>query len=170
MKHQKLAASRSPNWAFMESFRIPNGDDLTKDYLVRLRILQTPWFGIMLHRMYTPDTRAVLHDHPWPFVSFILRGGYTEYVPGPGASSPESLSPYAVPRKINRINIKRFNNSYHWIAELDRVPTWTLVFTGRRRRVWGYLERDGRFVRYDEHENHGLFEAALEARGGGDLM
>lgn len=35
-------------------------------------------FGAYLHHIDRPDPGFDLHDHPWPFVSIILRGGYTE--------------------------------------------------------------------------------------------
>src|SRR3954449_5709224 len=73
----KLASGRSPKWAFMERFEVPDYDG-DGNYLTRLRIVQTPWFGVYLHRFDGPDPRPTLHDHPWPFLSFVLRGGYTE--------------------------------------------------------------------------------------------
>lgn len=160
--------NNSPRWAFMEGFRVPDIDDPDKDYLWRLRIIQTPLFGIYLHKLCGPDSRAELHDHPWPFISFILHGGYRENVQC--NCGFEHCDYYAVPRHIYRMNVKRYNNSYHWIAELDRTPTWTLVLVGRRRRVWGYLDRDGKRTDFDKHEFNDQFHSALATRGGGDGM
>lgn len=151
----------SPDWAIMELFKVPNYDKPGEDYLWRLRIFQTPWGGIYLHKLGGPDPRDTLHNHPWPFVSFILRGGYTEFIPGPY---------YAQSRYVKRVNVKRYNKSFHWIAELDRTPTWTLVLVGRRRRVWGYMDRDGTFTEFDKHPFNDAYHAALEARGGGEGM
>lgn len=162
---EKLSHNRgqrnSPNWAFMELFQIPNLDPPYEDYLWRLRIIQTPWFGIYLHKICTPDSRPVLHDHPWAFTSIVLKGGYLEFIPGPF---------YAKSNYVKRLNVKRFNNSFHWIAELDRTPTWTLVFVGRRRRTWGYLEQDGTYTPYNEHKFNDQYHEALSVRGGGDVM
>ena len=36
--------------------------------------------GALLHRLDGPDPGLDLHDHPWTFVSIVLRGGYTEEV------------------------------------------------------------------------------------------
>ena len=47
-------------------------------YLTRWYLVSTPFFGIALHRMDGPDARDTVHDHPWPFVSVVLRGGYVE--------------------------------------------------------------------------------------------
>lgn len=157
----------SPNWAFMEMFKVPNYDKPDEDYLWRLRIIQTPWFGVYLHKLCGPDPRDTLHNHPWTFVSFILKGGYTEFVPGPY---------YAQSHYVKRVNVKKFGSkknplsSFHWIAELDRTPTWTLVFVGRRKRVWGYLDRDGTYTDYDKHEFNDSYTQAMEKRGGGDVM
>ena len=34
---------------------------------------------VYLHRFYTGDNVRDLHDHPWPFTSLILKGGYWEH-------------------------------------------------------------------------------------------
>lgn len=34
---------------------------------------------LYLHKFYTGDSDRHLHDHPWPFRSLILWGGYTEF-------------------------------------------------------------------------------------------
>jgi len=165
MARSRLAGTRSPNWAFMERFVIPHYDDPKgPPYLIRWRLIQCPLFGIYLHRLGTADPRDTLHNHPWPFISFVLRGGYTEYVPGNPKYVPGHTE-YAQPIRVRYVNIKRFKNSFHWIAELDRIPTWTLMFVGRRRRVWGYLDRDGTFTNFDEHHFNTEFLLALAEQG-----
>lgn len=145
----------SPRWAFMQRFVVPDFDS-DEDYLRRLRIVQTPWFGVYLHRIGTPDSRPTLHDHPWNFVSIVLRGGYWECVP--------RFGDYADPQPVRWINRKRAED-LHYILTLDRVPTWTLVLVGRRRRVWGYLDRDGTWTRFDQHPHAVEFDAAMARRG-----
>jgi len=151
---KKLAGNRSARWAFMERFEIPDYDDPERNYLTRWRLIQTPLFGIYLHRMDGPDPRPTLHDHPWPFISFVLRGGYLErriY----GADAPDVL--------IDRINRKR-TTDFHYITRLLRVPTWTLMFVGRRQRVWGYLNRGGRWTAFDLHRHAAEFDRAMAIR------
>lgn len=164
----KPTQRNSPNWAFMELFKVPHYDDPKKDYLWRLRIIQTPWFGVYLHKLCTPDPRDTLHNHPWNFFSIILRGGYKEYIQC--NCDFEHCDYYAVRRHVTRFNYKPLKNSFHWIAELDKDPTWTLVFVGRRRRVWGYLDREGNYTDYNKHEFNDQYQAAMEKRGGGDVM
>ena len=62
-------------WKFFKVKKIYREDG--KLYLWRLYILRTPWFGVMLHKIMDDDPDC-LHDHPWSFVSFILKGGYEE--------------------------------------------------------------------------------------------
>lgn len=150
-----MAYRNSPNWALLEKFVVPHYDDPNGEpYLVRWRLISTPWFGVFLHRLGTPDPRDTLHNHPWPFLSVILRGSYMEFVKSnvPGV--------YAESRLIKRLNYKGLND-WHWIASLDRVPTWTLMFVGRRRKVWGYLDRGGVVTPYDQHPFNEDYKSAL---------
>lgn len=118
----KLTGEESPRWACMRVRRIRGRDGSV--YIWRLYILATPLFGIMLHRIFRPDRQRDLHDHPWNFLSFIFLGWYRE-------NTPEGM------RTRRWFNWKRAEDR-HSITEVGRVPVWTLVFTGRRRRTWGF--------------------------------
>lgn len=155
--------NNSPRWAFLEGFEVPDIKNPSMIYLARIRLIQTPWFGVYVHRINAPDARTILHSHPWAFTSFLLRGQYTEMVPGKNGE-------YAVPRRVKFINVKPFNRSWHWIDEVHRDPVWTLVFVGKRKRVWGYLEPTGEYFNFDEHPINDTFVAALANRGSGDLV
>ena len=140
-------------WAFMERIDVPDYDDPERNYLTRWRLVQTPLFAIYLHRFDGPDPRPTLHDHPWPFASIVLAGGYDErrtYATDPAV-------------KVRRLNVKRATD-LHWITRLHRTPTWTLMLVGRRRRDWGYLDPDGTWTRFDRHPHDQEFRAAMERR------
>lgn len=157
----QLASRRSPRWAFMERFEVPNYDDDDGNYLTRLRIIQTPWFGIYLHRFDGPDPRPTLHDHPWAFVSLVLRGGYIE----------RRLDPFTMTvneeHRVRWVNVMAKHDA-HSIMRLLRVPSWTLMLVGRRKRTWGYLEPTPtwawRWTEFNKHFHAGEFDAALERR------
>jgi len=148
-------------WAFMKRFVVPHFDS-DDDYLRRLRIVETPLFGLYLHRIGTPDSRPTLHDHPWNFTAFVLRGGYTER-----RLDPKTMRVCA--RRVRHVNRMR-THDFHAITELLRVPTWTLVFVGRRARTWGYLEEIGwpnqhwMWTAFDQHPHNDEFVAALQRR------
>lgn len=121
------------DFAFMERFEVPHLDKPERTYLSRLRIVQTPWFALYLHRLDTADSRPTLHDHPWSFVSFILRGGYNEI----------RLDPHTLKNRrrfVRLINVMHLGDA-HYIETLHRTPTWTLLLVGPRRRTWGYWRR-----------------------------
>lgn len=148
-------------WALMSSFDIPCTDPHTKEmhlYLRRLRIIQTPWFGVYLHEMYAPDGDRDLHDHPWNFYTFILKGGYAERMREDGKLPKFHDQTFLWPRWSGHAVSK---NNAHRITNLLKVPTYTLVFVGRRTREWGFWRdvEDGyrhEFIKWDEyHEVHG---------------
>lgn len=147
----------SVRWAFMEKFEVPDYDDPSVNHMTRLRIVQTPWFAVYLHRFDGPDPRPTLHDHPWPFASFVLKGSYREHTPvHPGTTVTRE-------RRVRRLNVKRATD-LHYISVIERHPTWTLMIVGRRRREWGYVEDDGTWTQFDLHPYNALFEAALAQR------
>lgn len=162
----KPQSQRSSQWAFMKKFVIPNFDDPTQTYLTRWRIIQTPWCALYLHRMDGPDSRPTLHDHPWSFVSLILRGGYVEM-----RQDKHTMTPRIVERR--RVNVMRRADA-HYIRDLLRVPTWTLLLVGARRRTWGYWRRssesryDGRgawtWTPFDRDVHADEFDAAMTKR------
>lgn len=120
---------------FLISGRSGDGDP----YLTRWRIIDSPLFGIFVHKMHRPDASPILHDHPWSFVSFVLRGGYVEQRRN---MELEYQSGEKWRRHIKHFNVKRLRDA-HFIQHLDRTPTWTLVFVGRTKRVWGYWQQVG---------------------------
>ena len=50
-------------------------------------------FNIFLHKFLKSDPDD-LHDHPWRYFTFILRGGYWEYTPANIGEGP-AISAYA---------------------------------------------------------------------------
>lgn len=158
--HRGLASNRSPSWAFMETFRVPNYDT-DGNYLTRLRIIQTPWFGIYLHRFDGPDPRPTLHDHPWQFLSVILRGGYTERRLNPHTHAVDEA------HRVRWFNRVRAGDA-HSISMLHRTPTWSLMLVGKRVRTWGYLDPIGpgtwTWTEFSQHPHAAEFDAALERR------
>lgn len=126
----------SPRWAFMRRRLIGLGDDI---YIDRWYVIQTPWFGIMFHRIFRPDNQRDLHDHPWSFLSFIVRGSYIE-------DTPDG------PKFRCLFNYKRAEDA-HSIRQVSRSPIWTLVFTGPKRRKWGFWVDGGtRWVHWKEYD------------------
>ena len=137
----------SPQWALLEPLHIGTPE---APYLDRLRLFQTPWFGLYLHRIHRPDIDPDPHDHPWWFASVVLCGGYTELVWPDKTTRGGSGTTRCRIRK--RWSLRHLNRkAAHMITETDGL-LWTLVLTGPRRSTWGFWTPDG-FVRWQDYVN-----------------
>lgn len=108
-------------------------------YMVRYKLIETPWFAVRVHHILRSDGDRDLHDHPWSFVSIVLRGGYDELTPMTWRG--DELIVVATRTITAPAVIYHRAEDLHRL-ELDR-PAWTLVFTGPRRRHWGFQTRHG---------------------------
>lgn len=103
-------------------------------------------FGIFLHRMDAPDPGVDIHDHPWAFVSLVLRGGYDEertrndLAVGAARMAERGLwDRRGTVRRRDWLSVASTPLNYcHRITGLHRSPTWTLVIRGRKVRRWGF--------------------------------
>lgn len=124
-------------WAILSRFTIIKDGEV---YLDRLRVLQTPWFGVYLHRIAKPDADRDPHDHPWTFLSCVLRGGYEEdlyrYPHVIGADLPIRLV-------WRRWTWHRMDRATAHSIRSVKPRTVTLVLVGHRCRDWGFWTADG---------------------------
>jgi hypothetical protein len=99
------------------------------DYMRRW-IVRTPWGTLRVHRILRKDHDADPHDHPFDFVSVILRGGYAE----------ERLWPDGT-RTVRRYGrgsvLRRRAEDAHRFLTVDPETT-TFVIAGPKRRSWGF--------------------------------
>lgn len=121
--------------------------------------------SILLHVLASPDSGA-MHDHPWNFTSTILAGGYRERLPNSEWQQKyeDTLTPdyFVIPPEIRgpfTTELKKYvvgdtihhdATDIHSIAEVDD-GTWTLVRTGRKKRVWGFFPPGELWVPYDKY-------------------
>lgn len=108
----------------------------------RWRIMETPWFGIYIHGIYKADKDLHLHDHPWNYMSVVLKGAYLE------ASKVDGEIRMARPVQWKWNNATRF----HKIALLVTPSVYTLFITGKKYREWGY-DVDGVWVDNQTYRN-----------------
>lgn len=104
----------------------------------RWEILKTRWGSIWLHAIYKADIDKHLHNHPWHFISIILKGSYKEI-------TQKGIS-FQRPGKINIRN----GENYHKILEVESKVVYTLFFATEPKRLWGY-DVDGKFL---DHETY----------------
>jgi hypothetical protein len=108
-------------------------------------------FAAVIHRFTQADgPGADPHDHPWPFTSTILKGGYVEQVFSVDA-------PMTMLEKY-RIAGETFRNeagTIHRITRLLADECWTLILPEEWERKSGFYQFDGHAVFHrfwDEHE------------------
>ena len=108
---------------------------LTRYYLF-LKDRKTFPFNVFLHKFHKGDPGDV-HDHPWPYATLILKGGYYEWVPG---FNSEGIKTCEV-RKWRGPGHFRIcgANSYHRIELHPKITPWTLFMPGPHKREWGFL-------------------------------
>lgn len=134
---------------------------------LRRRGLDLRLFGIYVHDIEQPDPGLDLHDHPWPFVTLILRGAYTEVFAE--ARTASSLAEYAehVPSAVPGLSRTWHRWSVHRIPMTDahrivacEPGTRTLVLRGRKTRRWGFYLPAGRLdqTRYPYDERRPCWE------------
>ena len=137
------APTPTSNWALMKKFVVYAKDGSQDVYLKRLRILQTPWFGIYLHDILQPDRDPDPHDHPWNFRTFILRGGYTEEVVCTRAMSTREIAQTKFSRRWFSWTTHRMTRIYAHRITSVQPRTKTLVITGRRDGEWYFWTPEG---------------------------
>ena len=88
-------------------------------------------FGAVLHRFTGPDLGDP-HDHPWPFRSFILSGGYVEAV--------YSLKYGYEGTRTHPVGASFFvpASHIHRIIHLIDDECWTLILPGEPERTPGF--------------------------------
>ena len=113
-------------------------------YLIRWAF-NTPFGGIKLHHILGSDEERDLHDHPWSFFSVILRGGYWEHVAVDPASDPRYDLRFTGMRPVTHRTwygagsaLWRPAPSPHCLELAEGRTAWTLVFTGPKKREWGF--------------------------------
>ncbi len=85
--------------------------------------------AVFLHHFHRSDADDALHDHPWPFTSVILAGGYYEHAVAQDGIIRRRW--YGPGRVLTR--------AAEWKHRTELLPgsdCWTLIFRGTKVRSW----------------------------------
>lgn len=118
--------------------------------------LTTPWGSLRLHKWVDNDDVRAAHDHPWPFWTLVLWGGYIDLY-HTGEKHDGKLTFRGDRLRAGSLRYRPAKHEHTVL--LTHRPTWTLVLTGPRVRRFGfrlpngdwlhnekYLKRYGKFV------------------------
>jgi hypothetical protein len=107
--------------------RTSNEPYLTRYYIF---LKNRKWFPInmFIHNFHKGDPDD-LHDHPWPYFTLILKGGYWEHTP--------------TGRHWRARGHFRFNSSrsLHRIELEPGTDVWTFFVPGPKLREWGFIDQ-----------------------------
>lgn len=104
-------------------------------------------FNIFLHKFLKSDPDDV-HDHPWPYATLILKGGYWEWIPEFNAAG-KKIGEVRKWRGPGHFRISSAT-SYHRVELGNDVECWTLFMPGPKQREWGFLVRD-QWVQWEQY-------------------
>jgi hypothetical protein len=116
------------------------GDGKGDTFFRRYDLVKTKFGSIYLHRFFRSDRDRCLHDHPWSFVSIVLRGGYWEEMFYKGKDE-NGIIPYW--RRPGSILWRPAKTAHRISINTNKPLPWSLVFVGRRSRSWGFWTVDG---------------------------
>ncbi|MEM8780377.1 MAG: hypothetical protein AAGF26_16205 [Cyanobacteria bacterium P01_G01_bin.49] len=123
--HKRIIYDRDGIEPYLERYYLFFSDKLTQEDPAR----NLP-FNVMLHYICLSDPDD-LHDHPWWYATFILKGGYWEITPdgkfwrGPGHFRIRS------PKSLHRIEIPE-----------NSQGSWSLFFRGPKQQDWGFIQQE----------------------------
>lgn len=131
-------------------------------YILRWYVIpRNGLFNWYVHKFLRSDDDRALHDHPWFFISLIMKGQYTEQTPaglrlrkrGSLAYRP-ALARHRVILDLTKQARARYDLVHreaeagltvgkHTLFEpgmlrAQEEPVWTMILTGRRVRMWGF--------------------------------
>lgn len=96
------------------------------------RLIQKLGYAIRVHHILRSDHGRDPHDHPWPYLTIILRGGYWESLFDEHGTllSKKWHGPGSV--------LRRPANTWHRLDVPEGQTAWTLFITGEKKQTWGF--------------------------------
>jgi hypothetical protein len=104
--------------------------------------------SIRIHEILSSDDARAFHDHPWPYVTWILKNGYIEHTPRyvSGIYQGETIKNI----KPGRILFRRAQ-SWHRLKVFTDQPAWTLFIAFKYQQRWGFLVHPDAKMLYTEY-------------------
>lgn len=112
-------------------------------------ILQRLRVAVRVHHILRSDHDRAFHDHPWPYVTVILKGGYTEIAPVYDASGLYigNKRTWYGPGSI----LFRRAKSQHRLELWEVETCWTLFITFGKAQAWGFFPNPHYKIRWQDY-------------------
>jgi hypothetical protein len=126
--------------------RVENEPYLERYYLFLRERKRFP-FNVFLHKFLKSDPDDV-HDHPWPYATLVLKGGYWEWIPHFDTVG-RKIGEYQVWRGPGHFRVSKAR-SFHRIELDPDITAWTLFMPGPKQREWGFMVRN-QWIQWEEY-------------------
>lgn len=117
---------------------------LTPEAIVRLERMNKSFTkyhlgdGRVLHH-FTAANDELFHDHPWPFRTTILSGGYVEIIADLKEDGTLALTRHKrLPGTTHEVQ----SGTIHKLSGLLKGDCWTLIEPGKQERKSGFYKAD----------------------------
>lgn len=120
---------RRPEWKLFkhQKIRLKDGSLYLERWVLDLYI-----FSIRVHNFQRSDDDRALHDHPFGFVTLVLKGMYVD------VTQPDQKIEVMRP---GTIRFRPYTHT-HTVSLPHELPCWTLVITGPVRHRWGFYVKN----------------------------
>lgn len=109
------------------------------------RLIQWLGIAVRIHEILRSDSGRNPHNHPWPYVTIVLRGGYWE----------TRYTEFGVWRDVRWHGpgsvLFRRPNSFHLLSLPPGKSTTTLFITGAKSQSWGFA-KDGEVINWKNYK------------------
>lgn len=103
-----------------------------------------------IHKFCRSDYDRSLHNHPWSFISLILKGGYWEV-----HDQNNDRQPYKYWQEPGSVLLRpaqwRHRVVLHETITGEVIPSWSLILVGKRCQPWGFYLPDGNWCWWRRH-------------------
>ena len=127
-----------------------NNEPYLERYYIFLKDRKWFPFNIFIHKFLKSDPDDV-HDHPWPYATLILKGGYWEWIPQFN-SLGQKIGEIATWRGAGHFRICSAT-SFHRIELDPSITAWTLFMPGPQKREWGFLVKN-QWIQWQDYLAH----------------
>ena len=109
------------------------GEDPSDPYLYRWTFIFFN-YSIRIHHWIRSDDKRFFHDHPWDFVSVVLKGKYTNV-------TPDGEFP------VKAISVWKSEARKRHYLEIPKEGAWTLLICGKPYHKWGFWTKNNQKMR-----------------------
>lgn len=127
--YKEMQAALKPRYPVVEFFKKHIIGRAEAPIMIRYNIINSKIFSLRIHKFIKSD-HDCLHDHPWNFLTIILKGGYFEKL-------ENGARPWRGPGSI----LYRKAEHKHAVQLKDEQPSYSLFLSLGVRRQWGFWDK-----------------------------